>query len=76
MHVCVCVCLFVCVYMSGRILDSTPLGTSQALQGMEAYLPPPHSLPVADALRCQCVGGSWCLGLGAQVCTGSLLVAA
>lgn len=31
MHVCVRVCLFVCVYMSGWVLDSTSLGTSQAL---------------------------------------------
>ncbi|KAL3991777.1 disabled-like isoform proiein [Sarotherodon galilaeus] len=42
---------------------------------METYLPSPHSLPVVDALRRWCVGGSWCLGLGAHVCTGSLLVA-
>ena len=73
MDVCICVCLFVCVYMSGWVSDPTSLGTSQALQGMEAYLPPPLPLPVADALRHRCVGGSVCPGVGAQVHTGSLL---
>lgn len=38
--------------------------------------PPPHSLPLADALWRQCVGGSRCARLGAQVCTGTLPVAA
>ena len=42
---------------------------------MEAYLPSPHSLLVTDALRGWCIGGSWCPGLGAQVCTSSLPVA-
>ncbi|XP_065327719.1 ADP-ribosyl cyclase/cyclic ADP-ribose hydrolase 1-like [Pelmatolapia mariae] len=59
-----------------RVLDSTSLGTSHALQGMEVYLPSPHSLLVADGVRRRCVGGSCCLGLGARVCTGSLPVAA
>uniref|UniRef100_A0A3P8RGL3 Cell division cycle 5-like protein n=1 Tax=Astatotilapia calliptera TaxID=8154 RepID=A0A3P8RGL3_ASTCA len=58
-----------------EFLDSISLGTSQVLQSTEAYLPPPHSLPVADALRCWCVGGPCRLGLGAHVCTSSLLVA-
>ncbi|XP_035769470.1 leucine-rich repeat serine/threonine-protein kinase 1 [Neolamprologus brichardi] len=40
--------------LSGRVLDSTPLGTSHALQGMKAYLPSPHSLPVVGA--CGSVG--------------------
>ncbi|KAL3976483.1 a disintegrin and metalloproteinase with thrombospondin motifs 8 [Sarotherodon galilaeus] len=57
----------------GWVSDATSLGTSQALQGLEAYLPPPLPLPVADALRHRCVGGSLCLGMGVQVHTGSLL---
>uniref|UniRef100_A0A3P9CAJ4 C-type lectin domain-containing protein n=1 Tax=Maylandia zebra TaxID=106582 RepID=A0A3P9CAJ4_9CICH len=41
--------------MSGRVSGATSLGTSQALQGLEAYLPlPPLPLPVADPLRCRC----------------------
>ncbi|CAI5682831.1 unnamed protein product [Oreochromis niloticus] len=60
----------------GRVSEATSLGTSQALQGMEAHLPPPLPLPVADALRHRCVGGSLCPGMGVQVHTGSLLVAA
>ncbi|CAI5657440.1 unnamed protein product [Oreochromis niloticus] len=59
--------------MSGWVSDATSLGTSQALQGLEAYLPPPLPLPVVDALRHRCVGGSLCPGVGAQVHTGSLL---
>ena len=73
MDVCICVCLFVCVYMSGRVSDATCLRTSQALQGLEAHLPPPLPLPVADALRHRCIGGSLCPGVGARVPTGSLL---
>uniref|UniRef100_A0A3P9CJQ7 Uncharacterized protein n=1 Tax=Maylandia zebra TaxID=106582 RepID=A0A3P9CJQ7_9CICH len=43
--------------MSGWVSDATSLGTPQALQGLEAYLhPPPLPLPVADSLRCRCVG--------------------
>lgn len=48
MHVCVCVCLLVCVYNSGRVSHSASLGTSLALRVMEACLPSPHSLPMAD----------------------------
>uniref|UniRef100_A0A3P9BD45 trypsin n=1 Tax=Maylandia zebra TaxID=106582 RepID=A0A3P9BD45_9CICH len=60
--------------MSGWVSDTTSLGTPQVLQGLEAYLhPPPLPLPVADSLRCRCVGGSLCLGVGVQVHTGSLL---
>uniref|UniRef100_A0A3P9AW89 B30.2/SPRY domain-containing protein n=1 Tax=Maylandia zebra TaxID=106582 RepID=A0A3P9AW89_9CICH len=60
--------------MSGWVSDATSLGTSQTLQGLEAYLPlPPLPLPVADSLRHQCVGGSLCLGMGIRVHTGSLL---
>lgn len=47
----VTVCLFVYVYVSGWVLDSSSLGTSRA----PTYLPPPHSLPVADDLT------SWCI---------------
>ncbi|CAI5685615.1 unnamed protein product [Oreochromis niloticus] len=57
----------------GWVSDPTSLGTSQALQGLEAHLPPPLHLPVADALRHRCIGGSLCPGVGAQVPTGSLL---
>ncbi|KAL4007302.1 hypothetical protein ACER0C_001154 [Sarotherodon galilaeus] len=57
----------------GWVSDATSLGTSQALQGLEAYLPPPLPLPVVDALRHRCVGGSLCPRVGAQVHTGSLL---
>lgn len=53
-----------------ELLDSTSLGTCQA-----ESVAPPHSLPVADALNCRCVGGSRCPGLGAQVLTpGGCLV--
>ncbi|MEQ2299719.1 hypothetical protein AMECASPLE_017986 [Ameca splendens] len=38
--------------------------------------PPSHSLPVAGASACRCVGCSLCLGLGPQVYAGSVLVAA
>lgn len=74
-HVCVYVCLFVEVYVSGQGLDST----SENISGPNrwgAYFPPPHSLPVSDAPSHWCVGCFWCPGLGARVCTGSLLAAA
>lgn len=51
--------------MSGRVLDSTSQGTSQAPLGVGAYLPPLHSLPMADTLNPWCIGGFWCPGLGA-----------
>ena len=76
MDVCICVCLYVCVYMSGRVSDATSLGTYQALQGMEAYLPPPLPLPVADALRHRCVGGSLCPGWASRHTPAHSLVAA
>ncbi|XP_035771908.1 uncharacterized protein LOC118455886 [Neolamprologus brichardi] len=41
---------------SSRVSDTTSLGTCQAVQGMEAYLPPTLPLPVADALRHRSVG--------------------
>ena len=71
---CLCVPVCLCLYVRSGLRLHLP-GNSQSLQSVEAYLPSPHSLPVTDALRGWCIGGSWCPGLGAQVCTSSLPVA-
>ncbi|XP_039478304.1 extracellular calcium-sensing receptor-like [Oreochromis aureus] len=51
----------------GWVSDSTSLGTSQALQGMEACLPSPHSLPVADASRRRSTGVTLALANGSEI---------
>ncbi|MED6262352.1 hypothetical protein ATANTOWER_018340 [Ataeniobius toweri] len=71
---CDCVCLF---FVSDWVLDCSlswiRLGSPSNVGPISS---PPHYLPVVGVSACRCTCGSRCLGLGALVCAGSLLLAA
>lgn len=68
MCLCVPLCLCLYVWMVLRLNFSEYI---KGPPGLGAYLPPSHSLPLADVINCLCIGGLNIM-LGSQVCTSSL----